>query len=76
MVPLKLLNDGNIQELSSDTFSQSIIDVCEKHRIDSRALAFAFILYDFNNPQIFKILNDRDYWNALHTISGKYLSIY
>jgi hypothetical protein len=76
MVPLKIFNDGMIQELSNDAFSQSIIDVCEKHRNDKRALAFAFILYDFENPQIFKILNDRNYWNALHIISGKYLSIY
>lgn len=76
MVPLKIFNDGMIQELSTNAFAQSIIDVCEKHRNDKRALAFAFILYDFKNPQIFKILNDRNYWNALHTISGKYLSIY
>jgi hypothetical protein len=65
-----------IQELSNAAFAQSIIDVCEQHRNDKRALAFAFILYDFANPQIFKILNDSNYWNALHTISGKYLSIY
>jgi len=76
MVPLKLLKDGLIHELSTDAFDQSIIDVCKKHREDNRALAFAFILYDFENPQIFKILNDRNYWNALNTISGQYLSIY
>jgi hypothetical protein len=76
MVSVKIFNDGMIQELSNDAFAHSIIDVCEKHRNDKRALAFAFILYDFENPQILKILNDRNYWNALHTISGKYLSIY
>lgn len=76
MVPLKIFNDGAIQELSNDAFAQSIIDICENHRNDKRALAFAFILYDFENAQIFKILNDRNYWSALHTISGKYLSIY
>ncbi len=56
MVPLKIFNDGMIQELSNDAFAQSIIDVCEKHRDDKRALAFAFILFDFESPQIFKIL--------------------
>ena len=76
MVPLKLFKDGRIHELSTDAFGQSIIDVCEKHRKENRALAFAFILYNFENPQIFKILNDRNYWNALNTISGQYLSIY
>ena len=76
MVPLKLLKDGRIHELSTDAFGQSIIDICEKHRKENRALAFAFILYNFENPQISKILNDRNYWNALNTISGQYLSIY
>jgi len=65
MVPLKIFNDGIIQELSNDAFAQSIIDVCEKHRSDKRALAFAFILYDFGNPQMFKILNDSDSWRSV-----------
>jgi hypothetical protein len=76
MVPLKILKDGAIHELRTDDFNQSIIDVCNKHREESRALAFAFLIYDFENPQIIKILNDKDYWNALHMISGEYLSIY
>lgn len=76
MVPLRLYKDGLIHELSNDAFSQSIIDICEQHRKGKRALAFAFILYDFENPQIFKILEDRNYWNALNAISGQYLSIY
>jgi len=76
MVPIKILKDGRIHELSTDAFGQSIIDVCEKHRKENRALAFAFIIYNFENPQISKILNDKNYWNAINTISGKYLSIY
>ncbi|MBW2558753.1 MAG: hypothetical protein JRD69_08000 [Deltaproteobacteria bacterium] len=76
MVPLKIFKDGRIRELSTEAFGQSIIDVCEKHRKDKRALAFAFVLYDFENPQILKILNDEIYWNALNSISGQYLSIY
>ncbi|MDI6447707.1 hypothetical protein [Anaerobaca lacustris] len=62
--------------MSKQDFARSIVDVCRQHRNVRRALAFAFILYDFANPEISKVLNDRDYWNALHTISGKYLSIY
>ena len=58
MVPLRLLKDDAIHELTTEAFHQSIIDVCNKHREESRALAFAFILYDFENPQINKILND------------------
>ncbi len=76
MVPIKLQKDGSIYELGTEEFSRSIIEVCEKHRKENRALAFAFILYNFENPQIVKILNDKNYWNALNTISDHYLSIY
>jgi len=76
MVPLKILQDGYVHELSSDDFSKEVIELCEKHRNENRALAFAFLLYDFENPQIIKVLEDTDYWNALNVISGKYLSVY
>lgn len=76
MVPLKIFEDGFIHELSTDAFSKGIIDLCETHREENRALAFAFLIYDFENPQIFKVLEDVNYWNALNTISGKYLSVY
>ncbi len=76
MVPLKIFQDGHIHELTTEDFSKGIIELCEKHRNENRALAFAFLLYDFKNPQIIKVLEDSDYWNALNAISGKYLSIY
>ena len=55
---------------------RSIIDLCEEHRAQDRALAFAFLIYDFRSPQIIKVLEDIDYWNALNLISGKWLSVY
>ena len=77
MVPLRFFKDGRIEELySTDDFTQSITDLCDRHRQENRALAFAFILYDFTNPQIRRILEDNIYWDALNTISGHYLSIY
>jgi hypothetical protein len=76
MVPLKIFQNGSVHELNTNDFSSGIIELCEKHREESRALAFAFLIYDFRNPQIFKVLEDADYWNALDTISGKFLSIY
>jgi hypothetical protein len=76
MVPLKIFQDGHVHELNTKEFSQGIIELCDKHRNETRAIAFAFLLYDFRNPQIIKVLEDRDYWNALNAISGKYLSIY
>ena len=39
-------------------------------------MAFAFILYDFKNPQISKVLHDPNYWRALNDISGRYLSVF
>src|SRR5690606_4642301 len=46
------------------------------HQNEDRALAFAFILYDFENPQISKILDDRHYWLSLNGISGRYLTVF
>ena len=76
MVPLKIFKDGSIHELKTDDFIESIIDLCETHRKENKALTFAFLIYDFETPQIYKILEDVNYWNALNTISGKYLSVY
>lgn len=76
MVPLKIFQNGHINELRTADFNTGIIELCEKHRGESRALAFAFLIYDFRNPQIIKVLEDEDYWNALDVISGNFLSIY
>lgn len=76
MVPLKVLIDGGIHYIQEKQFTGGITELCEQHKNDNRALAFAFLIYDFENPQIIKILDDRDYWNALHHISGNLLSIY
>lgn len=76
MVPLKVFENGSIHELNSDDFCNGIIELCVKHRKEGRAIAFAFLLYDFCNPQIIKVLEYIDYWNALNTISGKLLSVY
>jgi len=76
MVPLKILIDGKINYIEKNEFKGSIVELCERHEDKGRALAFAFLIYDFENPQIIKVLDDRDYWNALHQISGNLLSIY
>lgn len=57
-------------------FEKQFLDICNDHRDNDRALMFAFILYDFENPQISKILNDPDYWLSLHSISGEYLTVF
>lgn len=62
--------------LDLESFSRRMIDICNDHQKQNRAMAFAFILYDFQNPQFWKILNDREYWLALNEISGKYLTVF
>lgn len=57
-------------------FEEDFLKICNAHRKEDRALMFAFILYDFENHQISKILNDPDYWLSLNSISGKYLTVF
>jgi hypothetical protein len=57
-------------------FKNEFIEICATHHKQARALAFAFILYDFEHPQIAKMLDDRHYWNALNKISGRYLTVF
>lgn len=59
-----------------DSFREQMIQICNEHRDTNRALAFAFILYDFENPHLTKILKDREYWIALDKISGEYLTVF
>ncbi|OGC08310.1 hypothetical protein A2V82_02205 [candidate division KSB1 bacterium RBG_16_48_16] len=66
----------NPQFLSYDEFKNLFVDICTQHKNERRALAFAFILYDIDNPEISEILTRNDYWNALNKISGTYLTIF
>jgi hypothetical protein len=52
------------------------LKICNEHQNNKRALAFAFILYDYTSPHVNKILTDKDYWNALNKISGNLLTIF
>lgn len=53
-----------------------ILNICNTHKVEKRALAFAFIIADLHNPHINKILRDDDYINSLHIISGKTLTVF
>lgn len=76
MVPIYTLKDGQVVALQTGELYNSILDICSEHKSTNRALAFAFILFNYKNPQIYKILNDDDYWRAMNQTSGKYLSIF
>ncbi|MBI5893418.1 MAG: hypothetical protein HZB79_07190 [Deltaproteobacteria bacterium] len=70
-----LLNSEN-EGHSFNSFSDKFIQICKEHKDQGRALAFAFIFYDFENAQISKVLQDTDYWLSLNAISGKYLTVF
>jgi hypothetical protein len=57
-------------------FQQRFLEICAEHRTSGRALAFAFLLFDVDSPEIIKMLRDPDYWRALDQISGSYLSVF
>ena len=59
-----------------DNLLDKIMDVCQKHRNENRAYAFALIVFDFYDPHINKILNDEDYFNALDYTTGKDLTVF
>lgn len=71
-----IYNNSNVKGYDYESFKKEMIEICNQHRNEKRALAFAFILYDFENPQVKKILEDKDYWLALNSISGEYLTIF
>lgn len=60
----------------SDKLVDYILQICHEHKAEDRAVAFAFIISDLHNPHVNKILRDVDYMNALHNISGKYLTVF
>ena len=76
MVPIYLNGKSGKAGDSFEQFSHEFMAICRSHQEEARALAFAFILYDFDHPQIAKLLRDADYWKALNKISGKYLTVF
>lgn len=76
MIPIISHGKSGDNGYTFDHFEEEFLNICETHRQEKRALAFAFILYDFLQPQIAKTLHDQDYWNALDKLSGQYLSVF
>jgi hypothetical protein len=64
------------QGIGHEDFERRLIEVCRDHRRDRRALIFAFLVYDFSNPGVIKVLRDADYWEALDQISGKSITVF
>lgn len=74
MVPIAL--KANKQFEKEEEFKEYLLNLCEQHKIQKKALAFAFIVYDFENQTMKQTLKNKDYWSSLDKISGKYLSVF
>lgn len=59
-----------------DFFLNNFQNICKYHQSQGRASAFAFIIYDFHNPHLTKVLMDTDYWNTLDKTSGHFLTVF
>lgn len=71
-----IYHNSNNKGHSLQSFKEEMIQICNQHRNEKRALAFAFILYDFENPHLCKVLNDNEYWLSLNEISGEYITVF
>lgn len=68
--------DGDWREVSFDRFEREFLDICQAHRAQGRALAFAFILCDRSHPYVREALAHQFYWDALDARSGTHLSVF
>jgi hypothetical protein len=76
MCPIVLSGKAPHEGYSFEEFDRKFEAICNSHLEEGRALAFAFILYDFDHPEVAKVLRDSDYWNALDQISGRFLTVF
>jgi len=59
-----------------DFFVDNFFRICKYHQSEGRASAFAFIIYDFHDPHLTKVLMDTDYWKTLDKTSGHLLTVF
>lgn len=76
MFSIYLHGPGGTTGYRDEELDEQLSAICERHRGSGRALAFAFILYNYQHPHIEKILEDAHYWNALDHLSGEYLTVF
>lgn len=73
MIPIVINNN---QPFDDHGFKDYLLNICKTHKDQQRALAFAFIVYDFADYTITQILQDKNYWTTLDKLSGHYLSVF
>jgi len=67
-------NQGQFSGINELT--EYIMETCANHFKEKRALAFALIVYDFEDPQVMEILQNQKYFDALDYISGNKLTVF
>jgi hypothetical protein len=59
-----------------ESFLKRFDSICAEHLASKRALAFAFIFYDFHDDALRKILKDQGVFAKLDRLSGEKISIF
>lgn len=73
MFPIKL---NSTEQFDQESFINLLLDICKEHKTKRRALAFAFLVYDFEDNTIQEILEHTKYWSTLDKVSGRFLTIF
>ncbi len=73
MVPIAIKSGKDFDE---EEFNEYFLKLCKRQKEQNRALAFAFLVYDFDDQAINQVLKNKDYWSSLDIISGKFLSVF
>ena len=76
MFDIYLREGGYPHGFGIEEFAREFPKICRSHRETGRALAFAFILFDYDHPEVRKVLYDQMYWDALDKISGRFLTVF
>ena len=76
MVPIHEATDPAGRGYTFADFSHRLLEICQEHHEQNRALAFAFIIYDQRHAEISKVLKHPDNWRALNAISGQFLTVF
>lgn len=76
MIPIYEQGEGEGIGHSFMSFREKFIEICDSHKQEDRALAFAFILYDFKDESIRKVLKDLGGFARLDRLAGRDLSIF
>jgi len=76
MYPIYIEKVRSGEGITVANFVTKFKEICSTHHREGRASSFAFIIHDFTNPEITKVLDDKNYFNALDEISGSNLTIF